>query len=84
MRGDSLALKPKIEDLLRNAFGGMEQGPKPLKTALAFYAKQSGFPLGDFERFLGTAAAAGPNEPVRILFNDQLKRWDWVFGHFSL
>lgn len=67
----------KLEQVLRNAFGGMEQGPMPLKSALVFYAKQSSGRADHSEATLATRVGIGPNDTVRRAFNDQLKQWDW-------
>ena len=67
-----------IEGILRSALSGMENAPQPLQPALRFYAKRGGPTVGVIERAILERVSKGPNEPIRSLLNDQLKRWDWL------
>lgn len=61
---------------LGNALSGMSSGPSDLARALAFYASQGGRG-GLTETALVAALRDGPNNPVRILLQEHLSRWDW-------
>jgi hypothetical protein len=63
--------------LVRNAFLGMAQGPRPLRPALTFYAAQERLNSGKIETELLKRLSGNPNDELRELWNGQLKHWDW-------
>lgn len=66
-----------LENALVNALAGMTNGPRPLRDAMEFYARQEKASLPDVETLLSKHVQAGANDPIRNRLRAALSDWDW-------
>jgi len=66
-----------LEAISAQALAGMTDGPRPLPSAIRFYAEQLGANGKKMELELLKRIGAGANDDVRKLFHQHLGHWDW-------
>jgi hypothetical protein len=70
-------MKDVLENAVFNALAGMTSGPRALRPAMEFYAKQDSARLTDIEGLLSKRIRSSANDAVRHRVRTALSEWDW-------
>jgi hypothetical protein len=73
-------MSDELATYCQSALAGMNLGPRPLITAVAFYAAQDGAGDVSIETDIKARIAIGANDPVRNILHRALARWDFEEG----